>query len=131
MQWKIGDMVICEFEICEIRGISGERVTEVSDGIFSHNSYDLSDRIFPLTLANKVCSEPFSRYKDKLLKEGLNCFNYPDFCDFFVQKWVLALQNPNESCKYINEMIGFVDAVLEEMQKMKKIQVQGVYLIHR
>lgn len=65
-----GDWIIFEYRIVQIKEAKDGRVTSVSDGQFETSGYDLSDRCFPLTLANKNAADYIESYAARVHREG-------------------------------------------------------------
>lgn len=62
----IGMWVFCEFKLVEVKGLSGTRITKVSDGFMTLTSYDLNDRCFPLSRETKILSDTAAYWEEGL-----------------------------------------------------------------
>lgn len=72
-----GDWIIFQYRIVQIKEAKDGRVTSVSDGQFETSGYNLSDRCFPLTLANKNAADYIESYAARVHREGGPGLNYP------------------------------------------------------
>jgi hypothetical protein len=111
MNWKIGDWVVFDLSIGQVKEIRAYGET-FSDGIFE-TSGRLADRFRPLTLRNKRIIDWFDWHYNELRKlNGNTGFNYPDINRYFCH---LALQAIDEEDieagkKFFNKGSDFVKA---------------------
>jgi hypothetical protein len=126
MMFKVGEFIFCEFKLQEINEMEGERVTSVHDGWFEMGSRDLSDRCFPLTIRNKVISETFQGFSDKIHAINNAGLNYPDIARYFVLKWVECCNGASDDkIKLIyDEVQNFINTVKEKSNH--EVIVNGV-----
>lgn len=88
MAWNVGDWVIFDLSIGQIKKLDGV-IAYFSDG-WCETSGQLIDRFRPLTLANKRVVETFDIYYKRLNEiDGDAGFNYPDISQYFAH---LALE---------------------------------------
>lgn len=124
---EIGDFVFFEFKLVQIKEVTEDgRVTDVSDGYFSIVSSDLSSRILPITLTNKIVSEEYMDQSKYLHKYGNPGLNYPDIHRHLVGMWLEDCNALSAGEKAPNDVRGFVKKVLDSY---KKIEVDGVILL--
>jgi len=87
-----GDWVLFEHEVQQITKTKEGKITEVSNGSFVLSSWDLSGRVFPLTLAGKSCADWFDYYYHDLHREeGSNKLNWPDLARHIDDLWVSTM----------------------------------------
>lgn len=93
---KVGDWVYCEFELGQIKRMEDGRITEFTDGAFSHSSFNLTDRCFPLSIGIKLISDEYACWSTRLHREGSNVLNYPDIHRWLVAHWVETCTTPED-----------------------------------
>lgn len=136
MNYSLGDWVLCEFEVQQITGMEEDRMTSVSDGTGTLSSYDLSDKVFPLTLRNKADSAYFKYLYDKLIKEyNLPGLNYPEIHRKFVSVWKETMQIPDEFRKgrgvLLQEIQEFFSEIVKKIELVQKMEVMDVKIFGR
>lgn len=83
--WNVGDWVVFDLRIGQIQEIRDGGCATFSDG-YINSSGMLFERFRPLTLDNKLISENFKHYYDKLREiDGEAGFNYPGISQYFAQ----------------------------------------------
>lgn len=83
--WKVGDWVVFDLSIVQIKELRDNDCASVSDGTFE-TSGRLLDRFRPLTLKNKNIVETFDIYYGRLSEiDGESGFNYPAIFAYFSQ----------------------------------------------
>lgn len=128
---KTGDWVFCEFKLQQITEMKEGRVTGVSTGYISMGSYDLRDRIFPMTKRIKVISEEFERSYSKLHdNSGTLNLNFPDFNRWYIEKWVETCKD-SENDEYVgkkyDELYKFERTVLDQIKTLQNdLEVEGI-----
>jgi predicted HAD superfamily phosphohydrolase len=76
---KIGEWIVFEYKIVQIVDMKGDDVTEVTDGSFRTSGRSLSDRCYPLTIANKNAADYVAHYANKVHNDTYQRnINYPD-----------------------------------------------------
>jgi hypothetical protein len=86
--WKVGDKAFHEHKEVTIREIEDGRVTEVSDGYFSHGYWNFNDELFPVTEGGRKIVDFFHEQYDILHKlPGNRLFNWPDLARAIDQKF--------------------------------------------
>lgn len=87
-----GEWALFDHEVVQIKKTEAGRVRSVSTGSFETSSYDLSDRLFPLTLAGKGCADWFDYYYHDLHREdGSGKLNWPDLARHITLLWAHAM----------------------------------------
>lgn len=111
MEWKIGDWVIFDLGIGQIKKLDEDGFAEFSDGSFC-TSGRLADRFRPLTLRNKRTVEYFDHYYNKLREiNGEAGFNYPDISRYFAQLSLDAMDgDEKDKAPYDKALQFFQDA---------------------
>ena len=85
MDWKVGNWVVYDRSIGQIKELREDGMASFSDGSFE-TSGRLTDRFRPLTLRNKRIAETFEIYYGRLGEvDGEAGFNYPDISRYFSQ----------------------------------------------
>lgn len=92
--FNIGDWLFFEYELFQVKEVDENGVREISNGMTTTNGM-LNDRCFPLKLENKVCSDNFAFWDEKLHAE-VNGLNFPDIHRYMVILWQYALTGYNQ-----------------------------------
>lgn len=93
MDWKVGDWVVFEMKVGQIKEIRNGGCASFSDGN-CETSGRISERFRPLTLRNKVIADTFGTYYRRLYDiDGEAGFNYPDIVMYFSQLALDAIDN--------------------------------------
>lgn len=123
MNWNVGDWVVFDLRIGQIRKLDDEGFAEFSDGSFA-TSGRLADRFRPLTLRNKRTIEYFDHYYNELRKlNGAGGFNYPDISRHFAQLSIDAMDgDEKDRAPFDKAQQFFQDA------RDYKPEIQGVAL---
>jgi hypothetical protein len=138
MAYKVGDWVVCEFKIQQIKKISEDgRITEVCDGYFYHSGWSLNNHIFPLTARNKIISEEFDGIYSKIHeldnKYRIN-INFPVIIDYLITEWVKVMANADDD-ESIRRGYDKIQKMLETLEtKMEEISdyaIDGCKMIGR
>ena len=96
---NVGDWVLFEFSLVQIRGMDGPKIQEVNDGLFTTGGHYLNDRVRLLTMRTKVISEEFEQTSKDIHATDNNQLNYPDIHNKLVDLWIEAcdtLPSPKE-----------------------------------
>jgi len=124
--FKVGDFVFCEFKLQEINEMSLGMVTSVHDGWFETGSNNLSDMCFPLTIRNKVISDSFSGFSNKIHEINNNGLNYPDIHRYFVSRWMECCNGASDDkIKAIySEIENFIKDIKEKVST--DVSINGI-----
>lgn len=121
MTWKVGDWVIFDLSIGQIKRMGD--FEEFSDGSFA-TSGRLADRFRPLTLRGKSIIEYFDHYYRALNNiEGHAGFNFPDIFQHFSQLARDAIDDEAAQKDYLEKAKDFFG----EARDYKPI-IQGISL---
>lgn len=125
MTWAVGDWVIFDLKIGQIKELRDDDAASFSDGFFE-TSGRLTERFRPLTLRNKRVVETFSIYYERLREiDGEAGFNYPDIHLLFSRLALEAIDN--EDCETpFSKALQFVGDA-----RSYKAGIQGVNLFRR
>jgi len=111
--WKVGDWIIFDLGIYQIKEIRDASSASVSDGSFE-TSGNLADRFRPLTLRNKAIVESFDWHYMELRKiRGERGFNYPDINRYFCDLAREAIDDEANTGAAAEKVRGFVRAARE------------------
>jgi hypothetical protein len=128
-----GDWCFCEFELRQIKEMSDDRITCVTDGYFSHGGNDLADRCFPIEMKIKQSSDEVETwYKDIRQVAGKLNINYPDIRQKFIELWVHLCENTEDEIlytKYWKELQEFGSDLSRKLGEMKYEEVHGIKII--
>jgi hypothetical protein len=129
-KFKKGDWCFCEFKLQQVQEVTKGRVTEVSDGHFRHGGNDLSDRCAALTMRNKMISDDFKYWSDKLYALNNNALNYPDLHRELVDRWVTVCGTTTDAVctQLLKDLSEFCEEVIKEVAGTKVVTVKGVRL---
>lgn len=133
--FKVGDWCFCEFKLCQIGRMEGNKVIEITTGWVRMNSSDLSDRCFPMSLAVKTFSESVDAEYERLRKASKN-LNFPDLHREYVRRWVdicdcLMEDDIETANELFKEVVWFTDKVLEKVETLKDITVCGINILRK
>ena len=95
--FQVGQWVFCEFKLQQIKNMEDGRVTEVTDGILTHSSRDLTDRCFSLSIRIKRISDEVAHYMDKFHTIKVPGLNFPDLSREMVSRWVDMCETTNDA----------------------------------
>jgi len=133
MSWKTGDWCFFEWKLGQIKETKNNGVTEFSDGMFSTSGHGLHDRMFPLTMRNKIISDTFESYSSDIHAKGARNLNFPDIHRKLVDLWVEAMESKEtkeevELRKVYDKTRKFFDGIMSECQELKYKEVEGIPL---
>lgn len=99
-QWKVGDWVVFDRGVVQVKEIFDTGGISVSDG-FCSTSGNLWPRLRPLTLRNKAIVETFAIYYKRLYEiDGQSGFNYPRISTYFADLALRAIDNPDDETPF-------------------------------
>ena len=93
LKFKKGDWCFCEFKLQQIQETQDNRITCVSDGMFSLSSNDLSNKCFPLDMKIKQISDTVDYWSNAFHNLNNNSLNYPDLNRALISKWIEMCEN--------------------------------------
>lgn len=126
MQWNVGDWVIFDLAIGQIKELRENGGALFSDGTFETSGM-LVERFRPLTLRNKSIVEYFDWYYEQIRKiDGEAGFNYPEISRYFSHLALTAIDRTDEEREPYNSAQLF----LKEAQEYQPI-IQGIRLFRR
>ena len=107
--WKVGDWVIFDLRIGQIKELRDGGFASFTDGTFE-TSGRLVERFRPLTLRGKVIIENFDAYYDRLRTiDGEAGFNYPDISQHFCELALRAIDQPGNEKEFYKEVQEFIE----------------------
>jgi hypothetical protein len=130
-KFKKGEWCFCEFTLKQVTETNGNRITTVSDGYFSHGSYDMSDRCYPMEMKVKVISDDVNYWHNQFHQLKHNSLNHPDLNRALIEMWVDMCENRNdeEKLKKLYEKLNtFGQDVVNRVQNIKDEIVGNVKL---
>lgn len=98
-KFKKGEWCFCEFTLKQVTETNEDRITSVSDGYFSHGSYDLSDRCYPMEMKVKIISGDVDYWRNQFHQLNHNSLNHPDLNRKLIDMWVEMCENRNDEEK--------------------------------
>lgn len=121
-----GEWVLFEHGVVQIKRTEAGRVKSVSTGSFETSSYDLSDRIFPLTLAGKSCADWFDYYYHDLHREeGGGKLNWPDLSRRITDLWadtMLVLDDEVKRGEAYDKAQSFFLEVKDKLRNLRRTE---------
>lgn len=124
MDWKVGDWVTFDMDVCQIKEIREGGHASASDG-HVETSGQIMDRFRPLTLRTKRIVETFDIYYKRLRQiDGEAGFNYPDISRYFSHLALMAIDDETEGAKQFYEM---AQQFVSDARDYKPV-IQGVAL---
>jgi hypothetical protein len=126
--WKVGDWCFCEFKLKQVREIEDDgRVSEVSDGWCSHGSWDIRDRMIPLSLESKRISDSVAGVENRIREEERGSgLNWPDIHRKLVDLWVDAWRMYESGhSDPLREVLNFQQETIEAIRDVRSKVVGG------
>lgn len=121
---QVGDWVIFDMSVGQIKELGDDRSASFSDGYFSTYG-KLVDRFRPLTMANKCRAETAKYYYEKLREiDGEAGFNYPDISSYFSQLVLRAIDENSD------DPFELAVQFVRDAREYKPV-IQGVNLFRR
>jgi hypothetical protein len=110
--------------------MEGDRITGVDDGHLSMGGHDLDDRVRPLTLQVKNCSELFAEYYNTLHQLQMNGLNFPDIHREMVRRWMECTDDVEKSVRSVKiiSMRNWIERLRNRVRELKEETVDGVKL---
>lgn len=134
--YQVGDWVIHDYEIAQVRKVEYENVTEVSTGFFNTSGRSFNACIRPLTLKSKVVAESIGTYYIQLRAlRGSNSFNFPDihrhFSDLSMQAIDFREDGRNDGLDnpFIEKAKDFVQKFRDKINEYD--EVDGIEIFRR
>lgn len=132
--FRQNDWCFCEFKLQQIKEMTGDKVTQVSDGYFSHSGSDLTDRCYPLEMRYKLISEEVSHWSRKIHDLNNNSLNHPDINRALIEKWCDMCDNVDDNEKLqqqYNSLADFCRAIISKVQDARSVFVDDVRIFGR
>ena len=98
-KFKKGEWCFCEFILQQVTETNKDRITEVSDGYFTHGGHDLSDRCYPMEMRVKIISDDVNYWRNEFHRLKNNSLNHPDLNRKLIDMWVDMCENRNNQEK--------------------------------
>lgn len=133
-KFKQDDFCFSEFRLKQVTRTEENRITAVSDGLFSTSAYDLSDQCYPLTLPIKVISDAVAYYSTKFHSLKNNSLNHPDLNRKLIEIWIEMCDLVDDDKALRNkykELDQFGEEVIKTVQNTLNQVVSGVQLFTR
>jgi hypothetical protein len=125
MNFKVGDWVYHNFELCQIMNYSDDLgVHELSTGAFGTGGRNLF--CVPLNKRNKLISEEFEFQYRKL--KDLQGLNFPDIFSYLIETWEICVSETSDDNvkKHYQKISEFVNNIIELSNQRLKTTVSGV-----
>ncbi len=118
---KVGDWVIHDYKIKQVKEIKENGVSELSCGYMCVSGMNLETR--PLTLRSKVIADNIETYYKKLRDlPGSNALNYPDINRFMSAKCIEAIDaEDNDMRMILQETAEFVSEIKDSLNRVDAI----------
>ena len=131
LKFKKGDWCFCEFTLKQIMDTEENRITSVSDGMFTMGGNDISDRCFPLNMQIKRCSDSVAYWSKMFHELNHNSINHPDLNRELIRRWVEICENVKDDkvvSTLIDKLSQFGNNVVSKIRGLKYDEVEGVRL---
>lgn len=129
-KFKEGEWCFCEFVLQQVQETKDNRITSVSDGMFSLGSNDLSDRCYPLTMRIKRISDTVKHWSNEFHKLHHNNLNHPDLNRELIRRWVEMCEESDD--KKLQELYDslseFGNSVIRKINDLRYEQIEGINL---
>ena len=134
LKFKQGEWCFCEFALQQIMETEENRITGVSDGMFRHGGYDLSDRCYPLEMKVKQISDTVAYWSKEFHKLKNNSLNHPDLNRELIRRWIELCDNRDDE-KRLKELYDklseFGNSVVRRIRDLSHEEIEGVSLFRR
>ena len=104
------------------------------DGSFE-TSGDMKSWSVPLSMRNKVISEQYEYWSNRLHKEGNNGLNFPDIHRWLVSHWFETASSEKDTKEFYEQRYGelkkFAEEILDSCRDFNWKEVNGVRLGRR
>ena len=134
MNWKVGDVCFFEFQLSQVKEMTGSKVTEVSTGyIGTSTGGGFNDRAFPVTLEITLISDEYETWSKELHTKGLRELNFPDIHRWLVTHWAETCQKVDDK-EWIGdrykELRDFSREILDKCQESREfVTLRGMSLL--
>lgn len=128
MTFKVGDWVIHEFKIGQIKKIDGDIIT-FSEGFFETSGL-LAGAIVPLTLRNKAISDNVEYIYQKI-HNNTTGLNYSNIRWKLIEIWLDSCNAKDDITliAYTEELKDFETKLFDKYNSMKQEEVCGVKIL--
>lgn len=125
--WVVGDWVVFDLKVGQIKELRVNGSGEFSDGMISTSGH-IVERFRPLTLRNKRIVESFDYYYGQLRNiDGEIGFNYPDISSYFAELALDAIDADDDGAAVaFDKATAFLAAAREY-----KPNIDGIALFRR
>ena len=128
--FKVDDWVYHEFELVQIKEIEDDKVTKVTDGVFSTWSMDLNKYCFPIDMEIKQISDMVKEHYQEINNINFRCLNLPDIHRKFVEYWVEMCESVNEEQDFYidikSKYLSFFENIKGELNKLKEFEIERI-----
>lgn len=134
LKFKQGEWCFCEFALQQVMETEENRITGVSDGMFRHGGYDLSDRCYPLEMKVKQISDTVAYWSKEFHALKNNALNHPDLNRELIRRWVELCDNrdnENRLKELYDKLSEFGNSVIRRVRDLNFEEVEGVSLFRR
>lgn len=128
MQWNVGDWVVLDMDVGQIKTSYADDCFSFSDGWSETSGSRIHERFRPLTLRSKRIVEHFKHLYKRLDEiDGSRGFNYPDISAYFSSLALSAIDVADDDASQ------FYDAAIEFLAGAREYKpvIQGVRLFRR
>ncbi len=127
MAWKVGDWVVFDLDIGQIKDLRDDGWASFSDGHIEASGMQIAERFRPLTLRSKRIVDTFDIYYNRLHEiDGNAGFNYPDISRYFSQLALDAIDGDDTSRAPYDKASEFT----RDARDYKPV-IQGIRLFRR
>jgi hypothetical protein len=134
LKYKQGEWCFCKFVLQQVIETEENRITGVSDGMFRHGGYDLSDRCYPLEMKVKQISDTVAYWSKEFHALKNNALNHPDLNRELIRRWVELCnnrENENRLKELYDKLSEFGNSVVNRVIDLNFEEVEGVRLFRR
>lgn len=134
-KFKAGDFVYCSFELYQIKEVITEKKNpwdyHVTNGYVETSAND--EGVFPVTLQNKIISEEYEHWEDKLRQHpGDRHLNWPDIHSWFEEHWMGTMYQAGNSefvQKRFKALRKFCADTIEKLEDFQENSIDGVRIL--
>ena len=131
--FEVGDWVFCEFKLQQIKEMTDGRIVSVSDGHFTMGSFNLNNWCVPMTTMNKLISEEYQYWQNKLHEIKIN-INHPDIHRTLIMWWVDCCKQSEDTAvvqENYNKLRNFCEEIFKAVEEMQNKQIFDVKIFGR
>ena len=134
-KFKKGDFLFHKFNLFQVQDVITDKYSPFSYHVtngYIGTSAEAED-VFPLTINNKLISEEYQSFKDKLHElEGERNLNWTEISNWLENHWVVTMDRGND-IKFVTlrytALKEFCEEITHKLEESQKTEVDGVTVL--